>query len=290
MTELIDGKAVAAAVRARVAERVKAVVAGGGAPPGLATVLVGEDAASRVYVAGKHRACAEVGMASFDVVLEGDATQDALHRRIDELVEDDRVHGMIVQLPLPAHLDSLAALDRIPAAKDADGLTTVSQGLLATGRPGLRPATPSGVIELLDASGVELRGASVVVVGRSILVGRPVAALLLERDATVTVCHSRTRDLAAVTRAADVLVAAVGRPRMLGRDHVGPGAVVIDVGINRTDDGLVGDVDAEAVTGIARLLTPVPGGVGPMTIAMLLQNTVTAAEQRAVPAAAGTAS
>ena len=280
MTELIDGKAVAAAVRARVTTRVDALRDGGGGTPGLATVLVGDDAASRVYVSGKHRACADVGMASFDVVLPADAAQEDLHHRIDELAADDRVHGMIVQLPLPDHLDPLAALDRIPAAKDADGLTTVSQGLLATGRPGLRPATPAGVIELLDAYGVELRGADVVVVGRSILVGRPVAALLLERDASVTVCHSKTRDLAAVTRAADVVIAAVGRPRMLGRDHVGPGAVVIDVGINRTDAGLVGDVDADAVSGVARLLTPVPGGVGPMTIAMLLQNTVTAAEQR----------
>ena len=284
MGELIDGRAVAAAVRRRVAERVAAFAAAEGRPPGLATVLVGDDPASRVYVGGKHRACAEVGMASFDVVLEASTSQAALHEQIDELVADPRVDGMIVQLPLPPGLDGEEALARIPAAKDADGLTPASQGQLATLRPGLRPATPAGVVELLRAYDVPLKGAHAVIVGRSEIVGKPLAHLLLEADCTVTVCHSRTRDLAEVTRQADVLVAAVGRPRLLGAEHVREGAVVIDVGINRLEEGLVGDVDLPAMLDRVSLITPVPGGVGPMTIAMLLENTVAAAE-RAVAAA-----
>ncbi len=278
MENLIDGKAVAADVRAGVARRAAALEAAQGVAPGLATVLVGDDPASQVYVAGKHRACREAGLASFDVKLDATTGQDELHDRIDALAADESVHGMIVQLPLPPGLDADAALARIPVTKDADGLTPASQGLLATGRPGLRPATPAGVVELLRAYGVPLSGARAVVVGRSILVGRPLAQLLLAEDATVTVCHSRTVDLAAVTRQADVLVAAVGRARMLGAEHVADGAVVVDVGIHRLRDGLAGDVDFAAVQPKARLITPVPGGVGPMTIAMLLDNTVSAAE------------
>ncbi len=278
--ELMDGKAVAATVRERVAERVEAFRARAQRAPGLATVLVGEDPASRVYVTGKHRACREAGMESFDVVLDAATTQAGLAAEVDRLAADPRVDGMIVQLPLPGGLDAAGVVDRIPAEKDADGLTTLSQGRLATGSPGLRPATPAGVIELLQAYQVELEGRHVVIVGRSNLVGKPLAHLFLERHATVTVCHSRTEDLAGVTRRADVLVAAVGRPRLLGAAHVGEGAVVVDVGINRVDGKLVGDVDLEDVGARARLITPVPGGVGPMTIAMLLVNTVTAAESR----------
>jgi methylenetetrahydrofolate dehydrogenase (NADP+) / methenyltetrahydrofolate cyclohydrolase len=279
MENLIDGKSVAARVRARVAARVAQLESRTGVQTGLATIKVGDDPASAVYVAGKHRACQEAGMASFDVQLPGTVTQDELHAKIDEIAADPRIHGMIVQLPLPSHLDEEAALDHIPPAMDADGLTAASQGLLLTGRPGPRPATPAGVMELLDAYGVPLEGANAVVVGRSEIVGKPVALLLLERNATVTLCHSRTRDLPAVTSAADVLVVAVGRPRMIGAEHVGEGAVVIDVGINRLEDGLAGDVDFAAVQPKARLITPVPGGVGPMTIAMLLANTVAAAER-----------
>jgi methylenetetrahydrofolate dehydrogenase (NADP+)/methenyltetrahydrofolate cyclohydrolase len=278
MENLIDGKAVAARVRADVARRVAELRERTGVQAGLATVMVGEDPASAVYVANKHRACHEAGMASFDIHLPETIGQEELHARIDEICADDRIHGMIVQMPLPKHLDEAAALDRIVYAKDADGLTSAAQGMLATLRPGPRPATPNGVIQLLKAYDVEMRGAHAVVVGRSDIVGKPQAHLLLEQDCTVTICHSRTRDLASITRQADILVAAVGRPRMLTAEHVRPGAVVIDVGINRLPDGLAGDVDFASVQPIARLITPVPGGVGPMTIAMLLHNTVEAAE------------
>ena len=278
--QLMDGKAVAESVRARAAERVEDFRRRTGRAPGLATVLVGDDPASRVYVSGKHRVSREVGLASFDVVLPADGTQAQLEAEVDRLASDSDVDGMIVQLPLPAGLDAEAALARLPADKDVDGLTTLSQGRLATGAPGLRPATPSGVVELLRYYDVPLRGAHVVIVGRSNLVGKPLVHLLLAEDATVSICHSRTADLPAVTRTADVLVAAVGRPRLLGAEHVRDGAFVVDVGINRLPEGLVGDVDLEAIRGSARLATPVPGGVGPMTIAMLVENTVQAAEAR----------
>jgi methylenetetrahydrofolate dehydrogenase (NADP+)/methenyltetrahydrofolate cyclohydrolase len=281
MENLIDGKAVAARVRAEVAVRVAALREQSGVQCGLATVMVGEDPASAVYVGNKHRACHEAGMASFDIHLPADTTQDALHARIDEICADPRIHGMIVQLPLPDHLDEAAALDRIVADKDADGLTPASQGRLATLRPGPRPATPAGVIELLRAYEVEMSGAHAVVVGRSDIVGKPQFHLLLEQNCTVTVCHSRTRDLPSVTRQADILVAAIGRPKFIGADHVRDGVVVVDVGINRLPEGLCGDVDFAAVAPRARLITPVPGGVGPMTIAMLLKNTIDAAERLA---------
>jgi methylenetetrahydrofolate dehydrogenase (NADP+)/methenyltetrahydrofolate cyclohydrolase len=279
MDNLIDGRAVAARVRSDVAARVAALQERTGVTCGLATILVGDDPASHVYVGNKHKACQEAGMASFDIHLPADVSQEELHAKIDEVCADDRIHGMIVQLPLPAHLDEEAALDRIVADKDADGLTVQSQGRLATLRPGPRPATPAGVMELLRAYDVETRGANAVVIGRSEIVGKPQAHLLLEADCTVTVCHSKTRDLAAVARAADILVVAIGRARMVGADHVREGAVVIDVGMNRLPDGLCGDVDFAAVQPKARLITPVPGGVGPMTIAMLLVNTISAAER-----------
>jgi methylenetetrahydrofolate dehydrogenase (NADP+)/methenyltetrahydrofolate cyclohydrolase len=278
---LIDGKAIAQQVRAEVRQQVSEWVDGGGRRPGLATVLVGDDPASAVYVAGKQKACAEVGIEGFNHPLSADVSELQVVELLHELNGDDRVSGILLQLPTPDHIDGSRLTTLIDAAKDVDGLTPVSAGLLAKGLPGLRPCTPAGVIELLKRHDVALEGAEAVVVGRSDLVGKPVAALLLAQNATVTTCHSRTRDLGEVCRRADVLIAAVGRPRMIQGDWIKPGATVIDVGINRTDDGLVGDVDFEAAQQVAGLITPVPGGVGPMTIAMLLANTLQAARASA---------
>ena len=285
---IIDGKAIAADVRARVAEQVEAFKRELGRVPGLATVLVGEDPASAVYVAGKQRACVEVGIAPFDRRLAAGASFEQVAAELEELNADPTVSGVLLQLPLPRGLEAPALTAMIDPAKDVDGLTPVNAGLLSLGAPGLRPCTPSGVIELLDRTGVELEGAEAVVVGRSNLLGKPMAQLLLERNATVTVCHSRTRDLRAVCARADVLIVAVGRARLIERDFVKPGAVVIDVGMNRlTPDsagnksGLVGDVDFAAVSEIASAITPVPGGVGPMTIAFLLRNALGAARRQA---------
>jgi len=277
---VIDGKAVAAAVRECVAAEVKAYEAEQGRAPLLVTVIVGDDPASEVYVAGKHRACKEVGMRSLHHGLGAETSEEQLLGLVDELNRDPDVDGILVQLPLPEHIDPDRIVAAIDPAKDVDGLTPVNAGLLAHGMPGLVSCTPAGVMELLRHEGVELEGAEAVVVGRSKLVGVPVSRLLLAANATVTVCHSRTRDLAATCRRADVLVAAVGVPRLLGGDAVKPGAVVIDVGVNRTDDGLVGDVDFEAAAEVAAAITPVPGGVGPMTVAMLLVNTLAAARAR----------
>jgi methylenetetrahydrofolate dehydrogenase (NADP+)/methenyltetrahydrofolate cyclohydrolase len=274
---LIDGKAIAQRVRAEVKRDVEAWTASGAAPPGLATILVGEDPASAVYVSGKQKASAEVGIEGFSHRLAADTSQQEVERLIAELGADDRVSGILLQLPTPPQIDGPHLTTLIDPRKDVDGLTPVSAGLLAKGLPGLRPCTPSGVLELLRRHDVDLIGAEAVVVGRSDLVGKPVAALLLAEHATVTICHSRTRDLPAVCRRADVLIAAVGRPEMVKGDWVKPGAVVIDVGINRTDAGLVGDVEFESAVEVAGLITPVPGGVGPMTIAMLLRNTLEAA-------------
>src|SRR5215213_4638226 len=279
--EIIDGKAIAEQVRRDVADDVADWVAQGNESPGLATVLVGDDPASAVYVGGKQKATHEVGMAGFDHRLPADAGQEEVEALLQELNADAGVSGILLQLPTPAHIDGPGLTWLIDPSKDVDGLTPVSAGLLAKGRPGLRPCTPAGVIELLDRCGVELEGAEAVVVGRSDLVGKPVAQMLLARNATVTMCHSRTRNLPAVCRRADVLVAAVGRPRMIQGDWVRAGATVIDVGINRTDDGLVGDVDFPAAVERAALITPVPRGVGPMTIAMLLRNTLQAARAAA---------
>jgi methylenetetrahydrofolate dehydrogenase (NADP+)/methenyltetrahydrofolate cyclohydrolase len=275
---IIDGKAIAQQVRAEVAADVAAWVAAGHPPPALATVLVGDDPASATYVAGKQRASAEVGIDGFDHRLGADAGHDEVERLLGELNDDPRVSGILLQLPTPPQVDGGALTEIISPAKDVDGLTPASAGLLAKGRPGLRPATPLGVMELLRRHDVALEGAEAVVVGRSDLVGKPVASLLLAANATVTMCHSRTRDLAAVCRRADVLVAAVGRPGLVRGDWVKEGAVVIDVGINRTEEGLTGDVEFDAAAERARLITPVPGGVGPMTIAMLLRNTLQAAQ------------
>lgn len=276
-TALIDGKAVAARIRARVAAEVAAEFPDPARAPGLATVLVGDDPASAVYVASKRRAVAQAGMRDLHRLLPGTSTQREVAAVIEELAADPAVSGILLQLPLPKGLDSAALIERIPAGKDVDGLTTMSAGLLARGESGLRPCTPSGVIELLDAESVPVAGARAVVVGRSELVGRPLAQLLLQRDATVTVAHSKTADLAAVTREADILIAAAGVRGLIGAEHVRQGATVIDVGIHRTGAGLTGDVRADEVSGVAARLTPVPGGVGPMTIAMLMANTLTAA-------------
>lgn len=276
--QLIDGTAVARRVREDVAKGVEQLVAAGGTAPGLATVLIGDDPASEVYVRNKRKLSVAAGMQDLHRHLPGDVDQETAAALIDELAADPAVSGILLQLPTPKQLDAEALLARIPAEKDVDGLTTANAGLLAQGRPGLRPCTPSGVMVLLDEYDVPLKGAEAVVVGRSVLVGKPMAQLLLERHATVTICHSRTRDLAEVCRRADVLVVAAGIPGLVGPDGIKPGATVIDVGIHRGEDGLRGDVDTAAVAEVAGKITPVPGGVGPMTIAMLLANTLTAAK------------
>ncbi|QEC48852.1 bifunctional methylenetetrahydrofolate dehydrogenase/methenyltetrahydrofolate cyclohydrolase FolD [Baekduia soli] len=284
---LIDGKAIAAETRAEVARDVEAFTARTGHRPGLATVLVGEDPASAIYVGGKQKASREVGIEPFDHRLPADAPAVEVEALLERLNADDAVSGILCQLPVPGHLDGVALTGMIDPDKDVDGLTPLSAGRLALGLPGLRPCTPAGVMVLLERAGVDLRGAGAVVVGRSNLFGKPMAQLLLGADATVTTAHSRTRDLPGVCRTADVLIVAVGRDRMVKADWVKPGAVVIDVGMNRSEDGLHGDVAFDEVSEVASAITPVPGGVGPMTIAMLLRNTLAAAElqiARRVPA------
>jgi methylenetetrahydrofolate dehydrogenase (NADP+) / methenyltetrahydrofolate cyclohydrolase len=278
---LIDGKAIAQQVRAEVREEVAAWVAAGHQPPGLATVLVGDDAASAIYVGGKQKASTEVGIRPFDLRLPQDAGHDEVRALIGELNANPEVNGILLQLPTPPQVDGPALTAEIDPGKDVDGLTPISTGLLVKGLPGLRPCTPSGCMELLRRHDVTLEGAEAVVVGRSDLVGKPISAMLLAANATVTTCHSRTRDLPAVCRRADVLVAAVGRAEMVRGDWIREGAVVVDVGTNRTEHGLTGDVHFESAAERARLITPVPGGVGPMTIAMLRRNTLEAARLQA---------
>jgi methylenetetrahydrofolate dehydrogenase (NADP+)/methenyltetrahydrofolate cyclohydrolase len=286
---IIDGKAIAATVREQVARDVHAFADRVGMPPGLATILVGDDPASAVYVGGKQKASAEVGIRGFDHRLPADAPEEDVIDLIERLNADDEVSGILCQLPVPPHMDGVKLTGLIDPAKDVDGLTPVNAGLLALGRPGLRPCTPLGVMVLLEEAGAQLEGAEAVVIGRSNLFGKPMAQLLLAANATVTTCHSRTRDLPAVCRRADVLIAAVGRAQMVGRDWVKPGAVVIDVGMNRIERGLVGDVDFDAVSEVASAITPVPGGVGPMTIALLLRNTLEAARAAHAARSAGRA-
>ena len=276
--KIIDGKAVAARVKAEVAEEVAAL----GLRPGLATILVGEDPASAVYVRMKREDSAEVGLESFHHEPGGDVSAEALAELITSLNADERVHGILLQLPLPGHLEQDEFISLIDPAKDVDGLTTVNAGLLMHNREeAIVPCTPAGCMRLLEDTGTELSGARAVVLGRSILVGKPMVQLLLAANATVTHCHSRTRDLPAVCSEADVLIAAVGSAGLVTADMVREGAVVIDVGTNRTEDGLVGDVDFEPVAQKAAAITPVPGGVGPMTRAMLLVNTLKAARAAA---------
>jgi methylenetetrahydrofolate dehydrogenase (NADP+)/methenyltetrahydrofolate cyclohydrolase len=285
---IIDGKSIAARVRAGVAGEVEEFLLQVGRAPGLATVLVGEDPASAVYVGGKQRACLEVGMVPFDRRLSAQASFEEVAEELESLNADRDVSGVLLQLPVPEHLDGPTLTAMIAPEKDVDGLTPVNAGLLALGQPGLRPCTPAGVMELLADAGVRLEGADAVIVGRSNLFGKPMAQLLLAENATVTLCHSRTRNLAEVCARADVLIAAVGRPRLIERDFIKPGAVVIDVGMNRltpeqagNKSGLVGDVDFAAASELAAAITPVPGGVGPMTIAFLLRNTLQAARYQA---------
>lgn len=279
---ILDGKLVAESVKADVAQRV-AALAEGGKSVGLATVLVGEDPASHVYVRSKRRTAEAVGINSFHHELPSDTSQEDIEALVLQLNADPAVDGILIQLPLPAGLDSDRITELMDPAKDADGLHPHNLGLLVLGRDGLTPCTPTGIMRILDHYGIGTSGKNVVVVGRSFLVGRPQALLMTNRgaDATATIAHSRTADLAATCRNADIIVAAVGVPKLIGADHVKPGAVVIDVGINRTDEGLVGDVDFDAVKDIASAITPVPGGVGPMTVAMLMHNTTLAAEKAA---------
>ena len=282
---LIDGKAFAAGLRARIAAEVATLARDHGLVPGLAVVLVGDDPASQVYVRNKGVQTREVGMASFEHRLPADTTEADLLALVARLNADPAVHGILVQLPLPAHLDERRVIALIDPDKDVDGLHVVNAGRLAAGLPALVPCTPLGCMMLLEDSVGDLSGKRALVVGRSSLVGRPIAQLLVHANATVTIAHSRTRDLAEECRRADILVAAIGRPLMVKADWIRPGAVVIDVGINRVDAGegrtrLVGDVDFDAAVEVAGAITPVPGGVGPMTIACLLQNTLTAARRQ----------
>jgi methylenetetrahydrofolate dehydrogenase (NADP+)/methenyltetrahydrofolate cyclohydrolase len=285
--QIIDGNALARSIRDDVARRVarlatRPAAAGGPLRPGLAVVLVGDNPASAVYVRNKVKDCEEVGIASTLDRLPADTSETALLARIAELNADPAVHGILVQLPLPPHIDEHRVIEAISPAKDADGFHVGNVGLLVTGKPLFRPCTPYGVMRMLEHAGTRLDGAEAVVIGRSNIVGKPQALMLLAAGATVTICHSRTRDLAAHTRRADVLVAAVGRPGLVTADMVKPGATVIDVGMNRGADGrLCGDVDFAGVSEVAGAITPVPGGVGPMTRAMLLVNTLEAAERAA---------
>jgi methylenetetrahydrofolate dehydrogenase (NADP+) / methenyltetrahydrofolate cyclohydrolase len=288
---IIDGKRIAGEVRAEVAERVRALGANAVAP-GLAFVLVGDDPASHIYVGQKEKASREVGIRSIPLELPADTPQETLLAELRRLNDDPDVHGMIVQLPLPSHLDPAQVHLTISPAKDVDALTPVSVGLMVRGEPIFLPCTPLGVVELLVRSGITIDRSDVVIVGRGALVGMPLAIMLAQKapnaNATVTLCHTGTRDLASHTTRADIVVLAAGRPGTLTADMVRPGATVIDVAVNRLDDGrLVGDVDFDAVKQVAGAITPVPGGVGPMTVAMLLSNTVTAAERMLTPASVG---
>lgn len=275
---MIDGKAVAAQMRARIKEEVEQFRAEAGTVPGLAVVLVGDNPASQVYVRMKERACSEVGIYSEKHQLPKEIEQTDLLRLIRRLNQQENIHGILVQLPLPDHLDEQTVIESVDPAKDVDGFHPVNAGRLCAGAPGLVPCTPAAILELIRQTGVSIEGQEAVVVGRSNIVGKPVAMLLLQQNATVTLCHSRTRNLAQTCRRADILVVAVGRPRVITPEFVKSGALVIDVGVNRVSDGgLVGDVDFDGAQQVAGFLTPVPGGVGPMTIAMLLQNTLKAA-------------
>ena len=277
--KLLDGKALAAKIHQELITEISQLQPKIGRPPGLAVLMVGDNLASAAYVRNKEKACAKVGIASFNRHFPEETTQAELETVIQTLNQDDRVDGILVQLPLPKHLDSVALLHQIIPEKDADGLHPVNLGKLVRGETGLRSCTPAGVMRLLDEYSIPVAGKRAVVVGRSILVGKPLALMLLEANATVTVAHSRTKDLKAITQQADILIAAVGLPQLINAEMVNRDAVVVDVGINRVTDAngksrLVGDVDFHSVQGVASYITPVPGGVGPMTVAMLLRNTV----------------
>lgn len=283
--QIIDGKSIAQGIREELRGEV-ARLKEQGIVPGLAAVLVGENPASKIYVNMKAKACDEVGLYSEKHHLPEETTQEELLELVQRLNEDERIHGILIQLPLPSHLDQDVVLEAVSPRKDVDGFHSVNLGRLLAAKdfaeiPRFVPCTPAGIIKLIDSTGVEIKGKEAVVVGRSVIVGKPAALLLLARHATVTICHSRTRDLKERCREADILVAAVGVPKLIKAEMVKPGAVVIDVGVNRTEEGLVGDVDFDQAKEVAGFITPVPGGVGPMTITMLLQNTVKAAKAAA---------
>ncbi len=279
MAQIIDGKAVSASVRERIAKDTAEFAKKTGIIPGLAVIIVGENPASQVYVRNKHTACRDVGMNSVVIEMPENTTQDELLKKVDELAKDNAIHGILVQLPLPAHIDEEMVIKSIPPEKDVDAFHPANVGRIMIGNQSFVPCTPAGVMELLDAYGIEIEGKNCVIIGRSNIVGKPQAMLMLQKNATVTICHSKTNNLAEVTSKADILVAAVGRSKFVTADMVKDGAVVIDVGINRGADGkLCGDVDFDAVFEKASYITPVPGGVGPMTITMLLKNTLTAAK------------
>ncbi len=286
---VLDGKATAAALREEIASEVSRWTDAGGPVPTLAAVLVGEDPASQIYVRSKERACGKVGMASRLIRRPAETTTDELLQLLADLNADSQINGILVQLPLPSGIDSQRVLDAVSPLKDVDAFAPENVGLLVQGRPRYLPCTPHGIMQILARYEFDLVGEHVVIVGRSNIVGKPLANMLLQRDigfgakmanATVTVCHSQSRDLAAITRTADVLVAAAGRPRLITADMVKMGAVVVDVGMNRSEDKLVGDVDYQAVSEVAAAITPVPGGIGPLTIAMLLRNTLTACKHQ----------
>lgn len=285
MANLLDGKAIAQKIQSQLQEKIKSLESQGGRPPGLAVLMVGDNPASAVYVRNKEKACQRVGIASFGQHFPANTSQEELTEAITTLNQDNRVDGILVQLPLPPHLDAVRLLYEIAPTKDADGLHPTNLGRLVRGEKGLRSCTPAGVMSLLAEYQIPLAGKTAVVLGRSILVGKPMALMLLEANCTVTIAHSRTENLEAIASQADILIAAVGRPQMVGASAIKPGAVIIDVGINRIEDSngksrLVGDVDFQAAEPIAGYITPVPGGIGPMTVAMLLQNTVDSYERR----------
>ena len=283
MAEIIDGKLVSASTRGEIAAGVEKFKAAFGYAPGLAVILVGDDPASAVYVRNKHKGCLEVGITSLEIRMPADANEDALLAKIDELNADPAVHGILVQLPLPKHIDENKVIDRIDPKKDVDAFHPENVGKIMLGKYDFLPCTPAGIMKLLAFYNIDITGKECVVIGRSNIVGKPMAHLLLEKNGTVTVCHSRTNNLSEVTKRADILVVAIGKPEFLTADMVKDGAVVVDVGINRTAEGkLVGDVAFAEVAEKASYITPVPGGVGPMTITMLLKNTLTAAEKLAI--------
>ena len=281
MAEIIDGKLVSFEVRKNITSEVSEFIECNGIVPGLAVILVGENPASKVYVRNKHKACLEVGMKSFQIEMDENTSEEALLSKIDELNADPAVHGILVQLPLPKHISEDKVINRINPEKDVDAFHPANVGKIVSGKYDFIPCTPAGVMELLHFYNVDISGKECVVIGRSNIVGKPMSLLLLAENGTVTICHSRTKDLKEVTRRADIIVVAIGKAKFLTEDMVKPGAVVIDVGINRLDDGkLCGDVDFENVEPVASKITPVPGGVGPMTITMLLKNTLTAAKKQ----------
>ena len=282
MAEIIDGKLVSQKTREKIKDEVKAFSEKFGYAPGLAVILVGNNPASAVYVRNKHKACLDIGITSYQIEMPEDTSEEELLKKIDELNTDDAVNGILVQLPLPKHISEEKVINRISPKKDVDAFHPENVGRIMIGNYTFLPCTPAGIIELLNYYNVDIAGKNCVVIGRSNIVGKPMALLLLEKHGTVTICHSRTKNLAEITKNADILVVAIGRPEFLTADMVKPGAVVVDVGINRLDSGkLVGDVKFDEVEPLASMITPVPGGVGPMTITMLLKNTVTAARMQA---------